>query len=152
VTELRVETYEIPAADLGPENPLPVFRDQKVNLEFSLNPNIPEEDRRYLGWQTGNRVLPHRMQDGYNRNKQPRKFKALVLENEYLRATVLPELGGRLVSLFHKPQNRELLDRNPVFQPANLLCVMRGSAEVSSGTRLTSAITILPALPYSPQS
>jgi len=29
-------------------------------------------------------------------------------------------LPGRLLSLFHKPSNRELLNRNPVFQPANL--------------------------------
>ena len=29
-------------------------------------------------------------------------------------------MGGRLVSLFYKPENRELLHVNPVFQPANL--------------------------------
>ena len=32
----------------------------------------------------------------------------------------MPELGGRLYSLVHKPLGRELLARNPVFQPANL--------------------------------
>jgi hypothetical protein len=44
----------------------------------------------------------------------------LVLENEHLRATVAPELGGRLLSLIDKDADYELLDRNPVFQPANL--------------------------------
>ena len=43
-----------------------------------------------------------------------------MLENEYLKATFLPEVGGRLISLFYKPLERELLHRNPVFQPANL--------------------------------
>ena len=52
--------------------------------------------------------------------KRPRAFKAVVLENDILRATFLPELGGRLWSLYHKPAGRELLHVNPVFQPANL--------------------------------
>jgi hypothetical protein len=44
----------------------------------------------------------------------------VVLQNDYLTATFLPELGGRLISLFHRPSGRELLAKNPVFQPANL--------------------------------
>ena len=43
-----------------------------------------------------------------------------MLENEHLKATFLPELGGRLYSLVAKPGERELLFRNPLFQPANL--------------------------------
>jgi len=120
LTQLRIEPYEIPAADLGPENPLPNFRGAEDDGVIAADPNLPEEDRRYLGWRTAFRVLPYRMQDGYNRDKRPRAFNSVVLENEFLRATVLPELGGRVVSLFHKIANRELLDRNPVFQPANL--------------------------------
>lgn len=120
MTQLRREPYEIPAADLGPENPLPRFRDLKEDMDVRVDPSLPDQDRRYLGWRTGYRVLPHRMQDGYSRERHPRAFAAAVLENEFLRATFLPELGGRLVSLVHKPVGRELLHRNPVFQPANL--------------------------------
>jgi len=64
--------------------------------------------------------LPHRLQDNYDRTREERDFRAVVLENEILRATFLPEIGGRLWSLFHKPSNRELLYVNPVFQPGNL--------------------------------
>ena len=42
----------------------------------------------------------------------------LVLQNERVRATVLPTYAGRLWSLEH--DGRELLYRNPVIQPANL--------------------------------
>jgi len=120
MTELRIEPYEIPAADIGPENPLPMFRSAEENGRHNIDPSVPEDERRYIGWQTGSRLLPYRMQDGYTRDKRPKAFKAAVLENEHLRAMVLPELGGRLVSLYHKSSDRELLDRNPVFQPCNL--------------------------------
>lgn len=60
------------------------------------------------------------MQDSYDRARRLRDFASLVLENEHLRATLLPEVGGRLVSLVDKDQSRELLARNPVWQPANL--------------------------------
>ncbi len=44
----------------------------------------------------------------------------MILENDRLRATVLPGLGGRLYSLRHKETGRELPYRNAAFQPANL--------------------------------
>lgn len=130
MTELRIEPYELPSADLGPENPLPAFRAPQDDAEITCHESVPEEDRRYLGWQIGTRILPYRMQDGYNREKRPRAFTSIVLENEFLKATVLPELDGRIASLVHKPTGRELLDRNPVFQPANL--ALRG-AWISGG-------------------
>ncbi len=120
MTDLRCADYVIPAAELGAENPLPMFRQPKQNMTVAIDPSVAEADRKYLGWQTSYRVLPYRLQDGYNREKKPRAFKACVLENEILRATVLPEVGGRLASLYHKQKKRELLECNPVFQPANL--------------------------------
>ena len=105
-TTLRVESYSLPAADVGPENPLPMFRGDKEDDVPKLDPAIPEAERRYLGWRTAWRCLPHRMQDGYNREKKPRTFESLVLENEFLRATFLPQFGGRLVSLVQKPSGR----------------------------------------------
>jgi hypothetical protein len=121
MTELRVEPYVVPAADLGPENPLPVFRAPNDDWEPDYTAhNIPEEDRVGLGWATGYRVLPFRMQDGYSRLRRERALASIVLENEVLRVRVLPEVGGKVTSIFHKPLQRELIYRNPVFQPGNL--------------------------------
>lgn len=43
-----------------------------------------------------------------------RKFNTLVIENEYLRVTLLPEYGGRILSIFYKPTGHEELFQNPV--------------------------------------
>ncbi|HOZ47516.1 MAG TPA: DUF5107 domain-containing protein [Candidatus Hydrogenedentes bacterium] len=120
MTTLSIEDYTIPAADLGPENPLPTFRSPQENGTMKFEDSVPESERQYMGWQNGFRVLPYRMQDQYTRDRRPRAFKAFVLENDQLRALFTPELNGRLASLVHKPSGRELLHRNPVFQPANV--------------------------------
>ncbi len=121
MTELRIEPYRIPGARLEAQNPLPAFRQPDPQARSTLfDPSFPDEKKELIGWQTGARSLPYRMQDQYTRNKKPMEFKSAVLENEILRAIFLPELGGRLVSLVYKPLQRELLERNPVFQPANL--------------------------------
>jgi hypothetical protein len=121
MSQLRIEQYEMPGAPVGPENPLPALR-RPAEWAGAPEPGegVSEEEARYIGWGRDNLILPHRLQDGYGRVKRPMSFRAAVLENETLRATFLLDLGGRLWSLYHKPAQRELLETNPAFQPANL--------------------------------
>jgi uncharacterized protein DUF5107/uncharacterized protein len=51
----------------------------------------------------------------------PRSFRIVVLENEFLRVEVAPELGGRVYSLFDKRIEREILFSNPVVKPVRIL-------------------------------
>ncbi len=120
MTHLRIEPLTIPSCPLGEENPLPYFRDEQTDQPFHAHDSIPLPERELAGWQTGFRVLPYRMQDQYTRERRLTTWQTVVLENNILKATFSPSLGGRLLSLYHKPQGRELLYRNPVFQPANL--------------------------------
>lgn len=121
MTELRAGTLSLMGADLGPENPLPDLGTvNPVGGKIEAQPDVPEEDRRYLGWEVEASILPHRLQDGYTRNRKPMELPSILLENERLRATFLPTLGGRLWSLYDKREGRDLLYVNPVFQPANL--------------------------------
>jgi tetratricopeptide (TPR) repeat protein len=53
-------------------------------------------------------IYPYTMLDDLTDDRKPQTYKAVVLENEYLRATILPELGGRLYSLYDKIANREV--------------------------------------------
>ena len=121
MSELRIEYLTLPSADLGPENPLPVLAAARdLHTAIKCAPDIPAEDQAYMGYGNAPGCLPYRLQDGYSRQRRPKKLLTAVLENEILRAVFLLEYGGRLYSLLHKPSGRELLEVNPVFQPANL--------------------------------
>lgn len=120
MTSLSVTTLVLPAAALGPENPLPPLVKPTPVQQVANLAELPPDLAEGLGYGRLATVLPYRLQDGYTRSRTEAELPALVLENDRLRATVLPSLGGRLYSLWHKPSGRELLYRNPVFQPANL--------------------------------
>ena len=46
-----------------------------------------------------------------------RTFKAYVLENRYLKVTLVPEFGGRILSMIYKPTGHEQLYRTEVGTP-----------------------------------
>ncbi|MEU8930241.1 DUF5107 domain-containing protein [Streptomyces sp. NPDC048409] len=121
VTSIRREVLTLPAAELGPDNPLPPLRplDETHRVDERDRDDLPADMARQLGHEPLRSLLPVRIRDGYGRTRAPRALAALVIENDRLRATVLPGLGGRVASLVHLPTGRELLHRNPVFQPAN---------------------------------
>lgn len=121
MSKCYVETYPIPSADLGPENPMPDIKNiSYIHAGIDIAPKVPEEDRTHIGDGMIPTLLPYRIQDGYTRELKERNFNAVILENEFLKAVFLPELGGRLWSLIDKENGRELLYRNEVFQPCNL--------------------------------
>ena len=65
-------------------------------------------------------ILPYQVSDDYDREQRPAELDVLVIENERLRAVIAPSLGGRLLELKDLASGRDLVFRNPVFQPANL--------------------------------
>jgi tetratricopeptide (TPR) repeat protein len=75
-------------------------------------------------------VYPYTMQDHLSRTKADRTYKALFLENEYLKVTCLPELGGRLHSVLDKTTGEETFHCNHVIKPS--MIAMRG-AFISGG-------------------
>ncbi len=115
MSRLTLEPYLIPAAELGRENPLAPLR--AYETASAAGATAPDGDYPDRGREDS--ILPYRLQDQYDRRRQPCAFKAAVLENKHLRATFALDLGGRMMSLFDKRARRELLFVNPVFQPAN---------------------------------
>ena len=46
-----------------------------------------------------------------------RKIQTVILENEYLKLTVLPEIGAKIYDIIYKPQQKNLLWHNPRISP-----------------------------------
>ncbi|MFH8568559.1 DUF5107 domain-containing protein [Streptomyces sp. NPDC017993] len=120
-TSVRRTTLTLPAAPIGPDNPLPALRasDDLHRIRIPEDAGLPADMARQIHYQPLRTILPTPRRDGYGRHRERTEVEAVVIENDRLRATVLPGLGGRVYSLHHKPTDRELLYRNPVLQPAN---------------------------------
>ena len=116
---VRRTTLTVPAANLGPESPLPRFtRLRKLPLP-DVGPGAPPDMVERIGYGRLESPLPYRIQEDYDRSLREVELPAYVLDNGVLRATVLPTLGGRVWSLYDVARGRELLFRNPVLQFAN---------------------------------
>ncbi|HET6633815.1 MAG TPA: DUF5107 domain-containing protein, partial [Streptomyces sp.] len=120
-TTVRSSTLTLPAAPVGPANPLPALLppDETHHLTPQERAALPPRMARQLGYEPLRSVLPTGVLDGYRRRRTPTEMPTVEIENDRLRAVVLPGLGGRVYSLLHKPTGRELLYTNPVLQPAN---------------------------------
>lgn len=123
MAKLYRDFITLQAADFPKDNPLPDLRkdpDGKKKDKKALP--VYEEDAERLSPGDGAvpSVLPYTMQDNYTRLKKKSEIPVLVLENSHLKATFVPNIGGKLWSLYDKDHEKELLSSNPVFQPANL--------------------------------
>jgi len=100
--------------------------------EEDINPKFWALEGRVKGSTTVKApiIYPYTMQDHLLRMKEDRTYKAVYLENEYLRVICLPELGGRLHSVLDKTKNQEMFHLNNVIKPG--MIAMRG-AFISGG-------------------
>ncbi len=105
--EIREEQLELLTYIWGPPDPNPPFQ-------------------RTGSWS----IYPYPLLDDIGEEARPVSYRSLVVENEYLRVIVLPELGGRLYSAVFKPTGAELFYRNNVVKPG--LIALRG-AWISGG-------------------
>jgi tetratricopeptide (TPR) repeat protein len=63
-------------------------------------------------------VYPHAVIETISDEKVDKKYKAVYLENEYIKLMILPELGGRIQMAFDKIRQRHFIYYNSVIKPA----------------------------------
>ena len=120
MTELRIEKLRIPSVDFNGVSTLPSIS-ENLRLTFMQDAfELSEEDELFVNYGMVEYGFPYKAQDNYTRKLQDRDQPCVVLENEYLKATFLPQFGGKLHSLFDKVAQKELLFVNSVVRPCHL--------------------------------
>jgi tetratricopeptide (TPR) repeat protein len=64
------------------------------------------------------RVYPYPVTEGISSHREDRPYRAVYLENEYIRLALLPELGGRIFEGFDKTNSYHFFYRQHVIKPA----------------------------------
>ncbi len=94
-----------------------VVRDSTVTI-----PTYPFAEFTTQGWNAAFNVaysvLDRTAYEASGPQPRERIYRTVVLENEVLRLTFLPDLGGRLYEVFYKPTSHRVTYRNPVLKPS----------------------------------
>ena len=98
--QVRVETVTIPTYGVGEPDKNPMFFD----------------NRTYQG--SSGKVYPLPIIEKIYDTKKDVDYTAVILENEYIRVTVLPELGGRIQRAYDKTNGYDFVYYNEVIKPA----------------------------------
>ena len=144
---LRFEKIEVLCADLFDESAIPDVKNPNASVFFKCDDTVDEEQKERIGKGMLYTILPYKLQDRYSRDMKNKEFNAAILENEYIKAAFLPELGGRLISLYHKKEKKHLVYEADNIKFANLaLCNawFAGGIEWNVGMKGHSPFTCRP--------
>ncbi len=144
MTDLRFEDFKIKGHRVGKASWFPAIREL---IKSEISAELDEDDGLFIGYGMMSDGLPYSLQDDYDYPEEELTFKAVILENEYLKAVFLPELGGRLWSIYDKENERDLILENTRFIPCNLAirnAWFAGGVEFNCGRRGHDEQTVSP--------
>ena len=111
-----VMTAQTGLAEPAATSPAPSIREEPINI-----PSYPYEAYLHDVYTPTLRTTFTKLDwDAYEQSTLPlanRQLTAVVLENVFLKLTVLPELGGRIYSCVFKPTGHNEFYQNPVLKP-----------------------------------
>ncbi|SFS45458.1 DUF5107 domain-containing protein [Paenibacillus sp. BC26] len=94
------EIVDIPTYAVGKPDKNPMFLEKRV----------------YQG--SSGKVYPHPVIDKIEDEKKPHPYRVVILENDYLRIEIMPELGGRIYRAVDRTNNYDFVYYNQVIKPA----------------------------------
>lgn len=100
IVKAWAEDILLPTYEVGEEEKNPIFSEKRV----------------YQG--SSGVVYPYPVVEKISDEKKDKLYKALFIENEYLKVMILPELGGRIQMAYDKVKKRHFVYYNQVIKPA----------------------------------
>ncbi len=98
-----------------------VFPALRPPIKSKIEADLSEREGLFVNYGKTDVFLPFSMQDNYDlETPSTIRYQVLVLENEYLKAEIVPELGGRLWSLYDKVKKQDILLQNTELKLGNL--------------------------------
>ena len=101
MTTVTVKKLVIPTYQEADAEQLPMFAENRVHQRFTGNP-YP------------NAVVIKTPA----KEKHDREYEAIVIENDYIELTILPEIGGKIFTAYDKKNNYDFFYRQHVIKPA----------------------------------
>lgn len=111
-------TMNIPHSVISSGDDLPAM-ERALNVQNRTAHDLSEEEGLFLGFGFRDNAYPYSNQSDYGTVIEG-DIRTVVLENDWLVATFLPDYGGRLWSLWDKEHSENLLYTNDVLQMRNL--------------------------------
>ncbi|MBQ0101339.1 MAG: DUF5107 domain-containing protein, partial [Firmicutes bacterium] len=120
-SSLTFTTIRMPSAKMNGCSSLPAITDYRgqPGTEYGAS-DLGYDEGLFIGFGRVASMFPYREQDLYSRELYDTDVRVVILENDYLKATFYPDMGGKLAGLYDKKGKRELLVFNPVIRPCNL--------------------------------
>ena len=105
-----------------------VFAQVKISEESWILPTYevkpPDKNPMFFkgeSYQGASKVIyPYALNDMISNDKTEKEWKALILENEYIKLCVTPEIGGKLYYATDKTTDYNFVYKNNVVKPANI--------------------------------
>lgn len=80
----------------------------------------PDPNPPFDGFSTGRFSYPYTLRENLTNRPVPHAWRAVYLENEYLKCSVLPDIGGHLYTCIDKISGQPMFYANPSIKKANI--------------------------------
>ncbi len=103
---MKTEMITMPTYTMGPDEKQPIFRGFKV-------PGVDV-------FRAERTTYPYPRADNFGHEREEVEYKAITLENEYIKTVIMPDLRGRLQGAYDKRNGWDFIYYNHVIKPGDI--------------------------------
>ena len=97
-----------------------IYKENKIIKTYKINkPDINPFISEYLG---SLMFYPYPLKNNISNKSEKIEYELYYLENEYIKLSILPDLGGKIYSAVDKRNNEDIFYCNPVIKPQLIGC------------------------------